>query len=439
MRCGMGEADITPNLGMAIPGDFDPCYGLAVDDPLYVKAAWFEDDNRKALILAIDSVGMPKEDVESVRAVVARQTGIDAADIMVCCTHNHSAGPNTSYPMNDNDPAYFKILLGGCALAARQAQESCEEARFVYGSTEVNHVSFNRRYWFKDGSVRTYPGIGNPDMVKTESGIDPELKALRVESVDGRVIGMIINFACHVTAHIQTGPVPAFSGDYPGAISRRIKEALGENVVSLFLTGCCGDVTQIDFEEKLYPKSVQFGGNHHDFMGKILAERAMTAVNSGETFPAAIKTMSEKVRLTRRMPTAEQYEAAEKYLADYPNPQTRDEFVDTYYAKSAIILYEEGEFEDIELQAFAFGNIVIVGFPAEILHELGMDLKDMVPDVKLFLSTLTNGEIGYIPTYRAFSHGGYEGKIGMTSRFVGGTGEKIIAAAADLVRRILAE
>ena len=439
MRCGMGEADITPKLGMEIPGDFDPCYGLAVYDPLFVKAAWFEDGDHRALILGIDSVGMPKEDVASVRAAVAQQTGIDAKNIMVCCTHDHSAGPNTSTPMNENDPVYFQILLGGCVLAAQQAKENCVEVRFVFGSTEVNHVSFNRRYWFKDGVVRTYPGIGNPQMVKAESGIDPELKALRVETLDGRVIGMIINFACHVTAHIQAGPVPAFSGDYPGAISRRIKQAVGENVVSLFLTGCCGDVTQIDFEERLYPKSVQFGGNHHNFIGTILAERALAAVKSGEAFSAGLRIQSVTVPLTRRMPTAEQYEAAKKYLADYPNPQTRDEFVDTYYANSAIILYESGEIEDIELQAIAFGDKVFVGFPAEMLHELGMDLKDSVPEAKLFLSTLTNGEIGYIPTYRAFSHGGYEGKIGMTSRFVGGTGEKIIAAAADLVRRIIME
>ncbi|MGX8704486.1 MAG: hypothetical protein ACSW8H_08575 [bacterium] len=69
-----------------------------------------------------------------------------------------------------------------------------------------------------------------------------------------------------VANHLDLIGGTKYCSDFPGQMSRKIKSVLGQDVVSLFINGCCGDVTHIDYTGN-YP----FGPEHYIKVGNILA------------------------------------------------------------------------------------------------------------------------------------------------------------------------
>ena len=442
MFCGMYETIITPSLGMRIPGDFLPSVGQKVDDDLYVKAAYFDDGQNTFLILAFDTVGIMRPTVLKIRDAAAQACGLDPQSVMVCCTHDHSGGPANEFPpMNPEEPEYISLLLSRCRLAAGMARENRQPVLIGYGLDQEDKVSFNRRYWFKDGKIHTYPGFDNPDRLAVEGGIDPDVAVIRIDDLRGNPVGVISNFACHVTAHIQHGVTEAFSADYPGQIAQVIKQQLGPNVVSLFLTGACGNVTQVDWEERVFTRDQIFGDSHHKTLGRILAFDILRAREFAVPVPVDnLKTASSILALECRIPNEEAYSQAKVYLREHPvgSAVSRDEHVEEFYAVSAVHLYEGQPTLPAEIQVVLLGDIAIASFPAEMFCELGLELKKSLPQ-KLLISTLSNGDIGYIPTEQAMKNGGYEGKIGFTSCAGIHSGQQMIEESARLIRQLAAQ
>jgi len=54
------------------------------------------------------------------------------------------------------------------------------------GMGHEDRLTFNRRYWMKDGTVRTNPGYKNPDIVRPAAPIDPDVGVMRVRGTSYR-------------------------------------------------------------------------------------------------------------------------------------------------------------------------------------------------------------------------------------------------------------
>ena len=78
--------------------------------------------------------------------------------------------------------------------------------------------------------------------MKTAGPIDPQIELLAVRDPAGRTLGVFSNFALH----LDTVGGSKWSADYPNFIDATIKRALGPEVISIFGTGCCGDINHID-------------------------------------------------------------------------------------------------------------------------------------------------------------------------------------------------
>lgn len=278
-----GKADITPDLErerIYLAG-----YGAkgrragGVHDPLYARAVVVSDNERTAALVAIDGIGIFRDDVEAIRAGLGWQ-GNDRY-LFVSATHDHSApdmlglwGPMPG--INGTDARYRRRVREAIAGLVRTLSLRLEEADLVAARVELDPKGLCRDT--RDPIV-----------------IDPELPALQFRSKKGP-IGTIIRWSCHPEV---MGPKNlAVSADYPGALCSKVEKETGGACV--FFSGAVGGL--------LSPEKLRSGGlaapktseaaltrlsprSEDQFdearrIGESVADAALKALKKGEKLPA---------------------------------------------------------------------------------------------------------------------------------------------------------
>ena len=128
-------------------------------------------------------------------------------------------------------------------------------ASLAIGCSEAKRISFLRRYRMKDGSIRTNPGIGNPDIAEPIGFLDETVRVIRIRR-EGRDDIAVLNFVTH--PDVVGGEM--LSGDWP-AFARRIFERAEPGVRCIFFNGAQGDVNHVCTD----PRPGEREGLHPDF------------------------------------------------------------------------------------------------------------------------------------------------------------------------------
>ena len=93
----------------------------------------------------------------------------------------------------------------------------------------------------RDGSVQTWQNYDNPNVVRAAGPIDPQIGLVTIREENGEPRAILSNFALH----LDTVGGMKWSADYPFFIEQTLRKAAGPNVISIFGTGCCGDINHI--------------------------------------------------------------------------------------------------------------------------------------------------------------------------------------------------
>jgi hypothetical protein len=298
----------------------------------------------------------------------------------------------------------------------------------------------------QDGSVRTWMRLDSPGVVRAAGPIDPEVALVLVRAAEGnRPLGLVSNFALH----LDTVGGTQFSADYPYYIQQAIRKELGEQVVSIFGNGCCGDINHSD------PVAKQ--RNKTDFIGGSLGATIVAALPQlSRLEQPGLRVCSTTVRLPLQEVTDEQLAKACELV---PRAQAGQqvEFFDLVIAYKALILDQLrhkpprvktaglltwglthrwagiGESLPVEVQVIALGrDVAVVGLPGEEFVELGLAIKRASPFKTTLVVELANCvETVYVPTRAAYARGSYE----VTNSTVQpGAGEMLVEAAVRLLR-----
>ncbi|CAG7655108.1 hypothetical protein ACFQI7_36915 [Paenibacillus allorhizosphaerae] len=426
IRCGMAEVDITPALGSEIPGYFGPRLGSGMKDPLYAKSLVTETETCIAVIIALDSISVPRETVQTIRKLVGEAVHIEPAAIFVSATHTHTGGPVSTGLGCTENPAYLEWLAQKAADSAILAYRTRKAARIGFGRGHEADIAFNRRFFMKDGTFRTNPGIGNPLVDRAAGPIDPEVLVMRIDDADGNPIGIVTNYACHT----DTVGGSEYCADYPGELSRFVKRALGDQAVSLFLLGACGNINHIDVSGKRN-KAV----DHYRWMGRILgAEVVKVREKIDVGGEARIEALSGYFTVELRSPTEEEADAAGMVVQ-----KGTSDVREATYAREILKIMEEcpTASREVEVQALRIGELSVVGLPGEIFVEFGLDIKRQSPSAYTMIDTMCNGTIrAYICTREAHRQGGYEPRMTFRNRFPEETGERLVELAVQLLNRL---
>jgi neutral ceramidase len=179
MKAGFAEADITPQIGMEQPGGYGKSYHQTLHDPCKVRAAVFDDGQRRVAVMGVDALAIGRSLVEKARRQIIEKTGIPAGSILISASHSHSSGPlfgtrpeeyadapsliqklacDNSTTVN---PEYETLVERQLVAAACQADSARAEVRAGAGKGIEDRVAFNRRFRMKNGLSYTHPGVGN--------------------------------------------------------------------------------------------------------------------------------------------------------------------------------------------------------------------------------------------------------------------------------------
>src|SRR4051794_40215732 len=102
-KAGFAERDITPELGMEVPGGYGKAYAKRIHDPCKARAAVFDDGKQRVALVGLDTLGVPRSLVLEVRKLVQERCGITA--VMIGASHSHSSGPLNGVMPGEYDAA----------------------------------------------------------------------------------------------------------------------------------------------------------------------------------------------------------------------------------------------------------------------------------------------------------------------------------------------
>jgi hypothetical protein len=419
----MYEIDITPPLGSTMPGYFDDRKATGIKDRLYAKSCVIESEGNCLALLVLDTLFVHPYVTDEVRRRVQESVGIAGAAIMIAATHTHTGGPVFTTTFLSADQGYLELLAERATEAIITAYHARKEARIGYGMGQEGDIAFNRRFWMKDGSLRTNPGVGNPDIHKVEGPIDRDVLVVRIDDANGNPIGIISNYTCHT----DTVGGTEFCADFPGQLSAVLKKTYGESMVSLFFMGASGNINHVDVTGR-WPRS----SDTYKIMGRILAGEVIRVREKIRTeTDLQIEVDQQMFMMDYRLPLAEDIAAARLCLE---NPSATQNDL-AFAAELLNSLHCEPQ-AHVEVQAFKLGQMAFVGVPAELFVEFGLQIKEQSSSPFTMINELCSGHVvGYICPQEAIDHGGYEPRITSNSRIPGDMGNRIVESALSMVNK----
>jgi hypothetical protein len=228
-----------------------------------------------------------------------------------------------------------------------------------------------------------------------------------------------------------------------------VRRALGKDLVSVFATGCCGDINHVDPTRKERNKT--------DFIGNSLGRTAVGGL--GHLRPVEQPTLRIRgatVRVPMREVTPEQAARARPLLLEARSGKKVD-FEEQVIAYRSVLLDHlrnksptlkgpdlinwgltrtwagVGTHLPVEVQVICLGeDLALVFLPGEIFVDLGLAIKRASPFGTTLVVELSNCvETMYIPTRAAYAGGSYEVT---NSSLEPGSGEMLVEAAVRLLR-----
>lgn len=454
LQVGVAEADITPPLGFPMAGYYHERLAEGTIDPLKAKAIVFREEDTAAALVVCDLIGIAKDLSQQVRQRASEATGIPPEHIVVAATHSHTApdymkelylrlGGAPQAPLRAE---YIDKLIAGPVEAIVNAHAAVRPAVLASGSaTQTTPVSFNRRSVMRDGSVRTWQSHDNPEVVRAAGPIDPQIGLLSVRDEKGGPLAILSNFALH----LDTVGGTKWSADYPYFIEQTLRKATSSDVVSIFATGCCGDINHAD------PTSRQ--RNKADFIGGSLGKTIHSALDGLTTIEQPqLVVRSQVVQLPLQGATEEDLDRALKTLAAVKAGEKVDFYdhviayrklmLDQMRRQQPLVAAEEhitwglshslsgvGETLPVDVTVMTLGrDVAIVCLPGEVFVELGLAIKQASPfDTTLIVELSNCVETIYIPHRAAYAGGSYEVT---NSNLEPGSGEMLVETALTLLR-----
>ena len=445
LQAGYARVNITPPFGIPLAGYFVDRPMDGVLDELEICALALSDGENKAVIMVADLLGIRAVDLNPVREAVAKRLDMAVEGVFIACTHTHTApqiSENTTGKLPEKWHFYQDMLSAKFVDAAELAFQDIAPAQMGWAVGNAPHIAFTRRYRMKDGSVRTNPGVNNPDILAPIGTVDEGVNLLRFVREKGDIA--LVNFGVHP----DTVGGCKVSADYPKFVRKTLEAAIPD-CKALFLNGAQGDVNHVNVAPQggdnngLRPMfdDCDRGYTHTRHMGHTIAggvlqvyEKVQFAEVEKLTFAANICQIPANTPAEEDLPRAREYAALHKAGRDEEIPFQGMELTTVVAEALRMLRLEHGpDHFDLPMSAIGIGPAVLVAIPGEPFTGIGRGIKAGSPfDITLPCCCM-GGYEGYFPMQDAYDEGGYEAR---SSNFKAGVAEKLTENGIKLTMEV---
>jgi neutral ceramidase len=445
LKTGFSSRVINPPQGVSLMGYFNRRPNTGVLDDIKVRVALFcGDSGVPAGLVSLDLVYPFKNLLDAIGSELKKRTGsVSFENLIFCATHTHT-GPDlydseAPFPLDGYIEFVAKVVVD-CLV---EAHSRMEPATMKIARTNNNPYAFIRRYWMKNGKVVTNPGKLNPDIVRPESEVDPEISIISFYSKSKKeVIGMIAN----ICNHTDTIGGNLVSADWPGVLEKEIRKSVNGTPTVITLVGASGDVNHFNVsnnECQTWPAEAErIGKGYAEILSGILAKAEK--IDDGHVNASSVIVETRKRTISR-----EELSAARDFIAKVGEQSTEKEFTSEELAQgneAVLVKFAEmlvtfsgkegGKKIELPVKSISIGaKFAICSLPGEPFNAIGTEIKKKSSFKYTFIASNAMDACGYIPLKECFGRGGYE-----TLPVPGGgvetdTADKIIEAATGLLSK----
>ncbi len=433
---GYGRINITPRdengnlLPVPLAGYGDTEHRLAetVNGELYVTATAITDQSgRTVLLMAADLSGLNDATLAQYIPHISYMTGIPQGDIIITCSHTHSAPAITSsLPIIVQ---YKQTLPDLFAQAAIDAMNDRQAATMYTGSFDVEGLNFTRHYKYLDANGQwqySCDNFGERDLdnqinAQHVTQADPTMYLVKLAREEGKDI-LMINWRAHPTMTGGTTQT-VLSSDYVGAL-RDVMDAQTD-MSMIFFQGAAGNInatSRLSWEKHGY--------TFREY-GQVLNDQIVAAMDGGcmtETEPGLWQVDNHTYTATVNHTDDDRLEEAQAFVEEYyetfPGNQESQSvrlawcaergWTCVFEASSIVRRAGLGETAQMSLNALSLGDSL--GFytaPGELFDTVSVEMESASPfDMTICLgySMGTHKYFAYDPNNGgAMTYDSYEG------------------------------
>ena len=392
------------------------------------------------VLITVDNCGVPLEITEAVFERIAAKYDIPRQNFVICSTHSHSGpwlrgfAPNIFEEIPEDHAAhlaqYEKELTDKLVDVVEKAVVSQRPGHLSYGFGEAG-FAMNRRALVNG----KWSGFGEvPD-----GPTDKRVPVLAAHDVDGKLIAVLANYACHCTT--ETGEFNQISGDWAGFAADML-EADHPGAVALIAIGCGADANPSP--RGTHEQAKVHGRTMADEVNRVLAEvgpACRAGLPPQADLPSADSTKdadatqndaatTESRQAAKSRPAGGTYRCINPAILcnmariDLPlgpipsretwEQQSKEPGVTGSRARYFLQMLNDGKeipttIPDYPVQTWCFGDdLAMVFLGGEVVVDYSIRMNDMFDSERLWINAYSNDVPCYIASARVLREGGYE-------------------------------
>lgn len=417
LTAGIARTSLTPFWGVELTG-----WGYYIErtwkqihDGLNATALVVDDGDRQVALVALDLMVIDERFTRNTRDRIHRETGLPHSAIMLTCSHSHNApAAGGLLGVGECDPFYEEWASRQAATAAILAWKHRIPSRVSTSHGKLVGHSFNR--------------------TRPNGLVDTTLTTLKVESLSGHPVAVVVNFGAHPTVTTQWRPWDV-SRDLPGLVCDQIEQAI-PGVTAMYIQGACGDVNFL----REYVDEVR----HHEparqltnaALESLIISQAVKSARVAFASEVAVlptrrwtrdELMDDRTEAKRRLATDDVSgwrETIGRSMTNRPDDMIDRHGGDEQKAVRAMARFNmewtERMLVDVdsrsltlstEVQTLRIGDLFVTANSSEFFTPFALDVRQRAGVSELMLACYSNGRIGYLPDdydIRARSYAGYQ-------------------------------
>ncbi|MBZ4187479.1 hypothetical protein [Niabella beijingensis] len=386
--------DITPPLEVglltsSVKAEYAPFESIRT--PLKARVLVLQSGKEKVAVVSLDLLSLTDTSVGGWDHFKAAMAGaVPAANIVICCTHTHSAPESGALTGLYQTPAFIdwlKKMQQDIRTAINTAAEQLQPCTLSVATASLEGYSLQRRIKLPEGMVISDSLQPVSEELMNGVPVDRRVKTVRLMGNNRQPVATVVQAVCHPVHEMC---IPRVSADFPGELCTALEQS-GKNGTALFLNGAAGNIN---------PPTVSMGAAYSEAHGTAMADlvEATEPLLLGDTafsfrrisIPFAVRSGS-----------------------GISNPLDAVARISLVHFKSLAILF----------------------LPGEVFVETALKIEQASPFEYTVIAGFSENNIGYMPTPQAFEEGGYETGPGKWSFLEKGASDRISEAAIDLLHQ----